>query len=238
MTLDVTPDRLGALRGFRCWNLYDGELRSKGNKFAWRPGENVARCSVNHAVPTRDCRCGLYAYKDQASLAHVLWNDDSSREIMGEIDLWGRIIEYEEGYRAEQAEITAIYADPNLDRRAAARVAKEFNVPLVEVALIRPPQPDTEQNRAVRFNRYYAWHQRPRRCAWCATELVYGDDYYSNGPNFRCKPCGQNQQLVEHLLSEKTVEQVVAIGINVKYGNVILTERNVRKILETWGSRR
>lgn len=51
-----------------------------------------------HEAPGRDCQCGIYAYKRTVPL-----EDSEKPYVCGEVNLWGRIIEHADGYRAQFA---------------------------------------------------------------------------------------------------------------------------------------
>ncbi len=51
-----------------------------------------------HRAPARGCSCGLYAVKDPLSLREA-----RDPAVLGSVDLWGRIVEHERGFRGEFA---------------------------------------------------------------------------------------------------------------------------------------
>lgn len=89
-------------------SAYDGSL--------WQrfPPRLTAACHshmgdlVIHADPPReDCTCGIYARRDpQGQQTMIL-----APTVLVGVKLWGKIIEYEEGYRAEHAVVDAIIVD-------------------------------------------------------------------------------------------------------------------------------
>jgi hypothetical protein len=62
--------------------------------------------------------------------------------IVGKVDLWGRVVEHEDGYRASHASITELWVD---DVHVARWIARTY--PEVRVWLGSPPvdSEDTEQ---------------------------------------------------------------------------------------------
>jgi hypothetical protein len=106
-----------AVRGWRVWRLGTYEpraphraqeifLRSCVFGDYWPASEPIrARCR-QHAHPVLTCECGIYAVasREQAvewaywALEHV-----PNPFVIGEVQLWGRVLQYTEGYRAEYA---------------------------------------------------------------------------------------------------------------------------------------
>lgn len=109
-TVDVLVLGGAAARGWRAWTLrYDSGIGyTLGPVFhrrvSWRPGVPVAavcgRPTDGHAAPDPVCGCGLHAAKDPGLLPTV---HDGPVAVVGTVDLWGRIVEHEWGYRAALA---------------------------------------------------------------------------------------------------------------------------------------
>lgn len=73
----------------------------------------------DEGVPGEHCICGLYAC---ATIEHVMGEVSFCNEpaAYGEVDLWGRIVEHEWGYRAQYAKIVKLYdTDPEIGAYAA-----------------------------------------------------------------------------------------------------------------------
>lgn len=67
----------------------------------WLPRERkLARCRWNHPgdVPLEECYCGVYALKEKPPIG-----TPKDFEVLGQVALWGRILEGPDGYRAEMA---------------------------------------------------------------------------------------------------------------------------------------
>jgi hypothetical protein len=68
----------------------------------WGDGQVTAKCPMCESSPGKNCPislgdgCGIYAYKFPYRVSNV------------EVQLWGKVFEYEYGYRAEHAQITGI----------------------------------------------------------------------------------------------------------------------------------
>lgn len=94
----VTLDAADAVLGWRYWQLPAGErqLRSVTHRrVVWRTGSaHQARCLTSgHAAPSEGCACGIHAAVDLASLhAHGLCLGPEAL-IVGQVRLWGRVVE-------------------------------------------------------------------------------------------------------------------------------------------------
>lgn len=137
------PDAIGSIVGWRTWRLLMPQprngllLQSVHTPTFWFP-ESVheAECLVErslHPAPSGDCTCGFYSLKNTDFIddpyTNVAGMNYSHMEIMGEVEIWGRIIEGEIGYRSQFAKIKsfsvsaggyAVYA-PHLEK---------YNVPI------------------------------------------------------------------------------------------------------------
>jgi DNA-binding CsgD family transcriptional regulator len=135
-----TPDGITPLVGYRCWSLSispgHGELLSLNGQIARQVdlddplGQRadpwlVAQCLNNdHDAPQEGCSCGFYALKSLSALGRVLlfatpraWlcaggvePGATSFPVAGCVDLAGKVIEHELGYRAERMRITELRA--------------------------------------------------------------------------------------------------------------------------------
>jgi hypothetical protein len=94
--------RTGEIVGVRAWKLgSDGLLYSMFiDGYAWKPG------AIEHA------RCvktgwgdGLHAFKTIKQAKKEYWTGFFMPIVLGEVDLWGEVIEYEKGWKAEYAAI-------------------------------------------------------------------------------------------------------------------------------------
>ncbi|MGH8874777.1 MAG: hypothetical protein ACRDVM_05940, partial [Acidimicrobiia bacterium] len=110
--------------GWRRWRVrpWQGDsgmvLTSAVLDFVWEGPELVAGChsrlrrtrlgradptGVVHRSPDPDCACGIYTVKEPHQLGAVppgLW-------VEGRLSMWGKVLEAQRGYRAEQARIMA-----------------------------------------------------------------------------------------------------------------------------------
>jgi hypothetical protein len=62
-------------------------------------------CGPPHRAPVEGCGCGFYAFKDLDTLVRELSYPAGADIVLGRVDLAGKIIEHEFGYRAEWARI-------------------------------------------------------------------------------------------------------------------------------------
>jgi hypothetical protein len=138
-TLQV-PDGIDPITAFRAWHV-DSDLRlhSLNHQATWVPGEWIsARCSrQRHSAPREGCTCGLYAATDLdevfavAPIRMLLTSGEhrSSGAVIGRVQLAGKIIEHDRGYRAEHAWIAEILPISGRGREARV-VAERYGVPL------------------------------------------------------------------------------------------------------------
>ena len=124
-----------AIEAFRSWRVdpNDSYLHSQFYTCAWAPYRKMeAICMSGEYCCAGSCDAGIYATKGPILdfLANVAPSGDSYC-ILGKVWLWGRILECEDGYRAEFAYPSLIY---NTHARSA-EFAQRYGVPL----LLRPP---------------------------------------------------------------------------------------------------
>mgnify|MGYP000959056479 CR=1 FL=1 len=130
----VIPDVAEAIVAYRAWRIDEIQglsyLTSMNNHSGtgeyWLPGTyRTALCHCGHyytGCPCPDCEkyeatiphdpcpqeesdCGLYAFKN----LEVLFNSYHDAEVVGEVWLWGQVVEHDSGYRAEHVEIKTLY---------------------------------------------------------------------------------------------------------------------------------
>ena len=97
-----------ALHVWRTWSLAEDRrtrtpiLRPIGSdRRPWAPREAMRARSCrhrSHRAPVEDCTCGLYAVEEPDLLRAA-----RDPAVIGTVDLWGRVLEHERGYRAEFA---------------------------------------------------------------------------------------------------------------------------------------
>jgi hypothetical protein len=88
-------DTMGPIRAWRLWKIGDaGLLYSVTRGVHWRPGVPMQA----DATPQQFGQDGIYAVKNKAH--RFAYTGDT---VLGEVGLWGVVIEHAHGYRAEYA---------------------------------------------------------------------------------------------------------------------------------------
>lgn len=145
--------RVGEIVGWRFWKVQLPGLRQLYSSFYNKPVviedvplalRSVAvdyfyRAGENHAVPGPDegARYGFYAFKDAVSLVGYYSGNGKAHKTMyaiGEIALWGTVVEGELGYRGEYCRVhrlETMVVSSKPDRRGASRVVYLDEHPLL-----------------------------------------------------------------------------------------------------------
>src|SRR5262245_25768426 len=95
-----------AVLGWRAWSVTETDdgprLSSLTRAQRWMPGEELrATCDRHgHDPPRRWCSCGVYAGADPADLAAL---GRIAGGVVGQVSLWGRVVEHSRGHRATAA---------------------------------------------------------------------------------------------------------------------------------------
>jgi hypothetical protein len=149
--------QVGEIVGFRIFRLEpNATLGSYSAPHVWLLGENVAVCASGRrrrqhgTVPALGCGCGFWMYKDLGRCARMFRLELSSSPrslsatrfgsfepeptaVLGRSRAWGRVLEGDDGWRAEFAAVDELYdIGQGLDLRAAA---DRYQVPLSTVEL-------------------------------------------------------------------------------------------------------
>lgn len=107
----LSIDYISPVVGYRVWTLGAAGLKSLCGE-RWRPGESLAaRCRActivgrpgpthDHDAPRVDCTCGIYSAK---KLGHLCGGGYEQYAVHGEVYLWGKVVEHEQGWRAQFA---------------------------------------------------------------------------------------------------------------------------------------
>jgi hypothetical protein len=105
------PLSLEEVEGWRAWSVVESdgayELSSLTRAEAWEPGRPFAATCTRkrHDAPAARCSCGVYAAADPNELARL---GRIAGAAIGQVSLWGRLVEHSRGYRAEAAYPTRI----------------------------------------------------------------------------------------------------------------------------------
>jgi hypothetical protein len=105
------------------------ECRRGGPHEDHGPGCDPATCKDHDPLPGVNCSCGIYAAKDVDVVSHYLRRD---APVLGLVELGGRVISAEQGYRARYARVAAVLlVDPALtiDHGTLRRLAGAYHVP-------------------------------------------------------------------------------------------------------------
>src|SRR5581483_7115054 len=91
--------------GWRQWDFMSQHfLANLGTEARYVPREKIeARCEQSppseQRAPHLTCMCGIYAYKEKPRLLREIGTIyRGHRLVYGEINLWGKVIEHEDGY--------------------------------------------------------------------------------------------------------------------------------------------
>jgi hypothetical protein len=116
--------------------MYPHFLANLGNDTIYVPREKIeARCGLeDHSeqqAPHLPCTCGIYAYKEKPRvlgeirktygrplppvLHHRVPPVPGLRLVYGEINLWGKVIEHEDGYRAQFGYPKRLWCTPAIE---------------------------------------------------------------------------------------------------------------------------
>jgi hypothetical protein len=113
--------------------MYPHFLANLGNDTIYVPREKIeAHCEQystsgtlvlrkddsEHQAPHLTCMCGIYAYKEKPRLLNEIGRNPYSgltRLVYGEINLWGKVIEHEDGYRAQFGYPRRLWCAPVLE---------------------------------------------------------------------------------------------------------------------------
>lgn len=101
--------------------MYPHFLANLGNDTIYVPREKIeARCEQkDHSeqqAPHLTCMCGIYAYKEKPRLLREIGKTNSGlRLVYGEINLWGKVIEHEDGYRAQFGYPKRLWCTPAIE---------------------------------------------------------------------------------------------------------------------------
>jgi hypothetical protein len=130
------PDAIEPITAFRVWRVNDElHLQSLGSDTSWPPGGWLAAtCErAQHRAPHEACSCGLYSAKDinTVLMLAALSMLGGPVTILGRVHLAGKVIEHDDGYRAERARVIEILPLSG-SRPDAEAVATRYGVPLGE----------------------------------------------------------------------------------------------------------
>ncbi|HWE82358.1 MAG TPA: hypothetical protein VG265_11960 [Gaiellaceae bacterium] len=135
--------------GWRAWRIVPYRLRSgdtvprltamTARGGVWHPRERLrARCEVGvrshhyestadfHESPEPGCMCGVWATRELRDLRREF--DGIGFECFGRVGLWGRVLEYQKGYRGQYAYPAQIVISPAVSPNWARSLESEYGV--------------------------------------------------------------------------------------------------------------
>jgi hypothetical protein len=130
----IVPDRVGYEIGWRAWLIDERELLlvSVAHTTTWVPRQRLeATCSRRHKAPEQSCACGIYAAR---TLGHLRTQGYHAHGVLGEVKLWGTIVEATSGFRAEFAYPSRLFL-PYERWQLAKSLRERYGVP---VRLLNP----------------------------------------------------------------------------------------------------
>jgi hypothetical protein len=104
----AAPDTIEPFLGWRTWRVVRlaGGLRLASPTYGalWPPRTPAeALCPLDHEPPQEGCHCGLHALKAENRVQLHRYLNPSSLQAVGEVSLWGRVVEGTHGFRAASA---------------------------------------------------------------------------------------------------------------------------------------
>jgi hypothetical protein len=153
----TAPDVVGTVEGWRAWRVHRDppafgtapKLHSATWSYYWTPRVKArAECHKTDGahVPGENCSCGFYAAKTLDHLRDMGYQTyDENGEfvsVVGQMALWGKVIEGSQGWRAEFAYPATLFM-PFEAWRLAKPLEKAYGVPVHLLNLLDPEaQPD------------------------------------------------------------------------------------------------
>lgn len=132
--MEIAPDLIEPIIGFRHWRLVDGTLTSMFSGMPWPASQMTARCAAGDHdpahTPAPGCTCGIYAYYGPCPRTASAMTRDL---VGGAVVVWGRIEAHATGMRAEHARIVGLDLPltRGQKRRAVTDVAERLGVPTI-----------------------------------------------------------------------------------------------------------
>lgn len=139
LPVEITDEPILA---WRCWFTLATEallrpIYKRG--LAWKPQEaQAALCADEvHAVPDDACRCGIYSVCHPMLLQEVHWDHAPPKGVkplpgvvvVGQVALWGKVIQHERGWRAQYAYPKQLYAFTD-DATLAGSLRDRYQIPV------------------------------------------------------------------------------------------------------------
>lgn len=116
--------------GWRKWHapLFGNTLKSVvKTSVEWPKYQKLESFCERPTCGGLTCLCGIYAYKERSE-SELNFNFSMYNSVLGQVNLWGAVVDCERGYRAQFAYPKA-FVDTGF---LAQRYAREYGVPLIK----------------------------------------------------------------------------------------------------------
>jgi hypothetical protein len=99
------PDYTHTLTAWRGWQIDSAKLSALGTDHEWEPKKAQQAICKNHEhpAPQKSCSCGFWSFKTLDLLTEALKSYSDHVTVIGTVEIWGRVIECENGFRSEFA---------------------------------------------------------------------------------------------------------------------------------------
>lgn len=89
----------------------------------YQAAKRGAHSRIAHLVQESECACGINAFGDAKSLLDSPYASGNGCMIVGEVELWGVVRQYQHGWRAEHGRIARVWAVSSLQAYAVRQAA-------------------------------------------------------------------------------------------------------------------
>jgi hypothetical protein len=218
----VIPDYFEAITAYRCWDVFpNGLLCGQAVQEPWPMFQPmVARCAAAGSAngyaahvsdlgdyidaPVFACDCGVHAYRTLEEAERRITADPNAGYVFhrpsirawGALKLWGKLVEHEQGYRAQFAYPSDLFCE---DEALALKVSALYGVPCVFKAIARPEMRDDNTGMSIRFLNSYNIPFQPFTIpnSWTSGWMTY--------PTSPLSPC---------VIQTPSFSQVKALGLS------------------------
>jgi len=128
---NIIPDGVEPIIAWRAWNvLWPYHLVNLNNHDLWLPRERMeARCireehPEGKEIPSIECTCGIYALQTKEEVQKQF-----PALVYGEVYLWGRIVEFTKGYKAQFAYPKSLYLRTKQQEEILPLVESAYGIP-------------------------------------------------------------------------------------------------------------
>lgn len=177
-------DPITPVVGWRAWRVTPAGLASVNHPWLWVPKEtSTAQCLINgaramlllkygapdqvpHSAPLEGCTCGFYTARERWRLSGY------PLDVIGRVAMWGKVIEYDGGWRAEKAYPQAFFVTPE-KREELRPVLERYGVPILST--------------------YDLPAEALPKCSVCSEEIA-GEVYYGPAQKVTCQRCAEAER--------------------------------------------